>query len=110
MKKHEEVLLDKINHIIRDNLQNPDFQLSDLTKALAISRTKLYRKILKLTGEPPNKYIRNIRLEKAKKILEVGIYPTVKETAMKVGFRNADYFSKLFSQKYQILPKDLLKN
>jgi len=110
MKKHEEILLGKIDTLISKNIQNPDFQLSDLTEELAISRTKLYRKILKLTGESPNRYIRNIRLEKANEILTIGIYPTVKETAAEVGYRNADYFSKLFSQKYHILPKDLLKN
>lgn len=110
MKKHEEILLDKINALIEQNFKKPDFQLSDLTEVLEISRTKLYRKVLKLTGETPNRYIRSIRLEKANEMLKIGIYPTVKETAAEVGYRNADYFSKLFSQKYQILPKDLLKN
>jgi len=110
MKEHEKILLDKINYIITTNIQNIDFQLNDLIEELDISRTKLYRKILKLTGESPNRYIRTIRLTKAHEILKVGIYPTIKETAAAVGFKNADYFSKLFYQKYQILPKDLLKN
>jgi len=110
MKEHEKALLDKINHIITINIRNPNFQLSDLTEELNISSTKLYRKILKLTGASPNRYIRMIRLTKAHEILKIGIYPTVKETATAVGFKNADYFSKLFFQKYKILPKDLLKN
>jgi len=67
MKKHEEIFLDKINALITDNLKQPDFQLSDLTRELDISRTKLYRKVLKLTGESPNRYIRNIRLKKRMK-------------------------------------------
>ena len=64
----------------------------------------------KLTGMTPNNYIRTRRLEKAKNILEIGVYPTVKETAFSVGYRSSDYFSKQFYNKYKVLPRQVLKH
>ena len=110
MKKYEKIWLEQIDVIINGHLRNPDFQLMDITNELEISRAKLYRNILKLTGLPPTRYIRKIRLEKARKMLEVGIYPTIKETANEVGFRRPEYFSKLFYEEYKMLPSRFLRD
>ncbi len=109
MKRYQEVWLEQIDQLIDNNLSNPDFQLLDITRALKISRAKLYRDIMKLTGNSSSKYILKRRLERAKEILEIGIYPSVKETAMKVGFRKQDYFTKVFYKEYAILPSEILK-
>jgi len=109
MKQFDQAWLAKVNDIIDSNLENPDFQLIDITNKLNISRAKLYRKITKLTEYSPAKYIREKRLAKALEILEIGVYPTVKETSAAVGFRSAEYFSKLFFQKYKKLPSEYLK-
>jgi len=109
MKEFEENWLKRINAFIDENLQNPNFQLMDLTKELGISTAQLYRRISKLTGISPNKYIRQIRLRKAKEILERGTYPTVRETAESVGYLQPEYFTKLFKKEFNILPKDILK-
>jgi len=101
-------MLDKIDEIIDENLEDPNFQLSDITKVLGISRATLYRLLLKLTGLSPNQYIRKKRLKKAKELLEIGAYSTVKETALAVGFRKSSYFSKQFYEEFQIMPYDLL--
>ena len=108
MKEADRLLLDQLNDIITKNLHVPDFQLNDITEQLKISRTTLYRLIVKLTGMSPNNYIRKQRLEKAKEILEIGVYPTVKETALAVGFKNPSYFSRLFYEEFEITPFDLL--
>jgi len=109
MKQFDEVWLTNVDDIIEANIENPDFQLIDITSKLEISRAKLYRKISKLTGNVPAAYIRKKRLGKALKILEVGIYPTVKETSVAVGFRSPEYFSKLFYKEYNRLPSEYLK-
>lgn len=109
MKKYEQIWLNQINKLITDNLQNTNFQIADITASLEISRTKLYRDLLKLTGESPSRYIQSRRLERAKEILEIGVYPTVRETASEVGFKNTAYFSKLFLKKYKLSPKQILK-
>jgi len=107
MKQFDRVWINGINDIIDANLKNPDFQLIDITNQLEISRAKLYRKMTKLTGKSPAEYKK--RLTKALEFLEIGVYPTVKETSFAVGFRSPEYFSKLFFQEYKRLPSDFLR-
>ena len=109
MKQFDQVWLTNVDAIIEANMENPDFQLIDITNKLEISRAKLYRKVTKLTGSSPAEYIRKIRLSKALELLEVGVYPTIKETSAAVGFRSLEYFSKLFFQKYRRLPSEYLR-
>ena len=62
------------------------------------------RKIKKFTGLTPNKYIRTIRLQQAKTLLEHGM--SVKKTAYEVGFLKVGYFSKLFKEEFGKLPSE----
>jgi len=55
------------------------------------------------------KYITKKKLEKAKEMLEVGVFPTVRETAFKVGFERPEHFTKLFQKEYGFLPSVILK-
>lgn len=109
MKQYERLWLDKVNQLIEQNISNPTFSTNDLIPILAISRTKLSRDLVKLTGFPPSKYLLNKRLIKAKELLEIGLYPTIEMTALAVGFKNGAYFSKRFAQKYKVTPTAMLK-
>ena len=55
-------------------------------------------------GTSPKKYVTNLRLTQAKRILESGEYAYVYEIASAVGYDDALYFSKLFSQKFGYSP------
>jgi len=105
----EENWLREFNVFIDTNIQKADFQLQDICDELNISQSKLYRLVIKLTGLTPGKYITQKKLKKAKEMLEVGIFPTVKETAFKVGFERPEHFTKLFRKEYGILPSVILK-
>jgi len=63
--------------------------------------------MIELAGSTPNKYIRSIRLQKAKILLEEG--KSVKETAYQVGFQKVQYFSKLFKSEYGKSPSNYLE-
>ena len=55
-------------------------------------------------GISPKKYVTNLRLTQAQRILESGEYAYVYEIASAVGYGDALYFSKLFSQKFGYSP------
>ena len=61
---------------------------------------KIFRQILNC---PPNEYLINIRLEEAKKLLELGSY-TVQTVSEMVGYNDLHYFSRLFKKKEGISP------
>ena len=79
-------------------MNNSIFSNDYLAQILLMERSALYKKLKKLTGLTPAKYIRTIRLQKAKMLLEQGI--SVKETAYQVGFQKTAYFSTLFKQEF----------
>jgi AraC-like DNA-binding protein len=71
---------------------------------LSINRNVLYEKIKSLTGLTPTKYIRVIRLQKAKNLLAQG--KTIKEVSYEVGFQKPEYFSKMFKKQFGKLPSE----
>ena len=69
---------------------------------------KLNLKIKAHTGLTPNKYIIEVRLQKARILLEESPELTVKEVSYKIGFLKTAYFSKLFIERFGKRPSDVL--
>lgn len=61
------------------------------------------------TGDTPIRHLINIRLEKAKELLENGAGGSVQEIAASVGYDDAYHFSKLFKKRYGITPTQARK-
>lgn len=62
------------------------------------------------TGDTPIRYLINIRLEKAKQLLEDGHRRSIQEIAAMVGYDDAYHFSKLFKKRYGITPSEAKKH
>ncbi len=60
-------------------------------------------------GDTPIRYLINIRLEKAKMLLESGDSSSIQEIAGMVGYDDAYHFSKLFKKRYGISPSQARK-
>ena len=101
----EKRFLDKIQTLIEENLSDPDFGVDRLAAALDNSRPTLYRKIMALTGQPPNKFIQAYRLKRSVDLLK-SHYGNITEVAFKVGFSSSAYFSKCFKDTFQRSPSD----
>ncbi|WP_069658946.1 hybrid sensor histidine kinase/response regulator transcription factor [Arcticibacter eurypsychrophilus] len=92
---------------IEDKLTNPQLSVEDLSKHLNMGRSSLYRKILNLTGETPVEYIRSVRLEKARLLLENSDL-NIAQICYMVGFNMPNYFAKAFKAKYNMLPSQYM--
>ncbi len=62
------------------------------------------------TGNAPIRYLINIRLEKAKELLEGGYEGSIQELAAAVGYDDAYHFSKLFKKRYGLSPSMVRKS
>lgn len=62
------------------------------------------------TGKAPIRHLINIRLEKARELLEGGYQGSIQEVAALVGYDDAYHFSKLYKKKYGIAPSRARKN
>ena len=61
------------------------------------------------TGDTPIRHLINIRLEKAKELLEGGYGGSIQEVAAMVGYDDAYHFSKLFKKHFGISPSQARK-
>jgi signal transduction histidine kinase/DNA-binding response OmpR family regulator len=102
--------LDKMKQVVIQNLSDHHFGMPELASAAFLSERQLRRKLTELTGLPPVEFIRQIRLQQAKVLLEENVYSTVSEVSAAVGFNNPAYFSRLFSKMFGQAPQELMKS
>jgi ligand-binding sensor domain-containing protein/signal transduction histidine kinase/DNA-binding response OmpR family regulator len=100
-------LLNLIMKRVEDQLNDTELSVEELSRYVGMSRGSLYYKLLEITGLSPVEYIRTIRLEKAKALLETSDF-NVAQIAYMTGFGTPSYFSRKFKKKYGILPSEYL--
>lgn len=98
-------LLQQAINVINENISNPDFSVSELSAALNMHRTSLYKKLLYITGKTPIEFIRSIRLKKSVNLLETeGVY--ISEIAYLVGFNSPKVFASHFKDEFGCSPTE----
>lgn len=93
---------------IYSSINQNDINIYELSYKMAVSERQLYRKTTNLIHLTPNKYIRILRLHKAKEIIENYIQHSISQIAYAVGYNDVHYFSKLFQEQYDVSPKELV--
>lgn len=94
------------NHILL-NFQDCNYNLHDYLASLPFSTEYLTRMFKSKTGVTPLQYLKERRLERAAGILAVTIGKrNISETAQMCGFSDPLYFSRLFSKKYGVSPRN----
>ena len=95
--------LQHVNEIIEANLSNEKFGIEELSREMGMNRMSLYRKIKSATNKSGSQFIRELRLEKGKELLENEDI-TVSEVTYRVGFGSPTYFSKCFRDYFGVAP------
>lgn len=106
MSRQDREFLDRINSEIEKNIQESEYTIDALCTTLGISRSGLYKKMMALTGKAPLEYIRILRLEKGREMLENG-ETSVSQIAWSIGF-SPKQFSKHFKDEYGCLPSEYI--
>lgn len=95
----EDLFIQKFKAVVNENLSNADFEMPDLEKALAMSRSQIYRKIKALTDKSPSQLIRTIRLQQGRHLL-LTTQLTVSEIAYEVGYTAINNFSDAYLEEF----------
>ena len=103
-------LLEKATQIIKENFENPEFDMNLLASELGMGRSKLYTKLKEITGLTPNEFTLKLKLEEAMHLLNNAPHLNVTEISYQLGFSSARYFSKCFKTFYGIAPLNVRKN
>ncbi|WP_139958588.1 hybrid sensor histidine kinase/response regulator transcription factor [Flavicella sediminum] len=95
--------LEKLYVLMAENLDNQELDLDQFARALYINRTHFYQKVKSLTNHTPFELLKIYRLKKGAELLAEGGL-SVKEVAIRTGFKSRPHFTKLFKEKYNITP------
>ena len=103
MYPREAAFLQKINAVIVANMENELFDATALNREMNMSRTSLFRRLKPLIQQSPATYIKSIRLQKAKELLETTDI-SVGDAAFRTGFQTKSHFTKAFTDMFGFLP------
>lgn len=100
--------LEKVVSTVEMNLGDSEFDVDHLSRAVALSRTQVHRKLRALTGQAPAEYIRTARLQRALALLRERA-GTVSEISYQVGFGSPAHFSTVFSRQFGYPPSEVAR-
>jgi len=101
----EDEFVIKVREAVVQHLTAVNFTVEQLCKLVFMSHSQLHRKLEALTGCHPNKFIRIIRLNKAKELLK---HPanSIASIALDCGYNDPGYFARVFKQEYGVTPQE----
>ena len=103
LSQQDMVFLDKCYRIIDSHLDDEAFGVIGLSMEMGMSRTSIFSKVKALTGQSPQAFLTNYRLNKAMELLKTRDF-NISEVAYKVGFATLTGFSRSFKNKFGIPP------
>ena len=86
-----------------------NLKVDHFCKPLGRSKSQLYRKMILLTGQSPNTFIKDYRLKEALKSIQKRV-GNISEIAFTTGFSSPSYFTKCFKKKFGLIPADYLNS
>lgn len=89
--------------VVEESLSDPGFSVRDWASLLHMDRTTLFRKLKEETGQSPDDYLREARMQRAAELLgrRAG---NVAEVAEAVGFASVSSFSRRFRERFGQTP------
>jgi AraC-like DNA-binding protein/AmiR/NasT family two-component response regulator len=108
VQSKDQIFLQRVIRVMESNMHNPLFGSEQFADQMGICHRHLSRKLMFLTGQSSNEFIRRMRLQRAADLLnkQTG---KVKEVAHQVGFNNLSYFAKCFKELHKYSPSDYSK-
>lgn len=108
VKTKEDEFMERVRNSIQAHLDDTDFGVMHLCRAVFLSRTQLHKKLKALTGQSASLFIRQMRLRAGMNLLKTTNLG-VGEIAYQVGFDDPNYFTRCFTQEFGTPPSETRK-
>lgn len=105
VKGNDDELMERVMKSVNAHIDDSDFDIDTLTKDVGISRAQLHRKMKEITGVSTSMFIRNLRMERAAKLIQEGKI-NITQIAYEVGFTSEAHFSTVFRKHFGMPPKE----
>jgi signal transduction histidine kinase/DNA-binding response OmpR family regulator/ligand-binding sensor domain-containing protein len=102
----DDALLKRVMEVVEKKMGDEDFSVEELAQEVFLSRRHLDRKLPALTNLSCADFIRQMRLQRARELLEKNI-GSVAEIAFRVGFSSPSYFSSCFHEFFGFPPSEV---
>jgi CheY-like chemotaxis protein/nitrogen-specific signal transduction histidine kinase len=89
-------------------MSNFDYSVNDLINTLPHNRWQLNDRLKSVTGLTARQYIQEVRLTKARQLLENREVSAVKTAVYSVGMKDTKYFTRLFKKRFGRTPSSFL--
>lgn len=99
----------KITEYLKNSF-NRDVSITELAEKFNLNPTYMSRVFKQQTGRTPTRFLTELRINKAKKLLLMQTETEVKEVSATVGFQDQGYFSRLFKKETGFSPQEYRKN
>lgn len=101
----ERPFMDIVMEVMEKNYDNSEFGVQELADEMRMNRSVLSKKLNAEAGQPTAQFIRNYRLDIAKKMItENAANRNITEIAYRVGFNDPKYFTRCFTKQYGVSP------
>ncbi|MFY7670806.1 helix-turn-helix domain-containing protein [Tenacibaculum sp. MEBiC06402] len=108
LSKKEIKLIRKLASKITKNVSE-DYNVEEMALELGLTQAKLQEGFKLLFSRTVIEYIRHVRLEEARDLLNNTDY-NISQVVYAIGFSSRSYFSKIFKRKYGMSPSEFLNN
>lgn len=95
--------LTKLSSVLEKHYTNPELTIEDLANELHTSRTSLHLNLRRILQKSATELLNEYRLKKALVMLENNV--PINEIAYHCGYREPNYFSRVFKKHYQLPPQ-----
>ena len=104
----EEIFLRRARQLVFDHLDNEEYDREALASDMGTSSSTLYNKLRAATGMNVSTFIRDIRMEEAKRIATANPDIRISDLAYRIGFRDPRYFSTCFKKHFGMQPTEYI--
>jgi len=103
-EKVHKPFVEKLMEVMEGNYTNADFGVAELSEAMGVSMSVLNKKVSSNMGVRTTEFIRNYRLDIARKLILKKGGRNISEIAFSVGFNDPKYFTRCFTKLYGVSP------
>ena len=105
----DQIFISKLTENVLANMGNEHFGVKELVDVSGVSLYRLSRKLHSINKKTINQFIREVRLQKAREMLQNEAF-SVSEVAYKVGFSSPAYFNTCFHELFGYPPGKVRNN
>ena len=92
----------KIYNFIYENCGINSFSVEEVCEGLKVSKSTLYRRLKSELGFSPSGYIKEVKLQKSKNILENNPEVSIKYILNEIGWTNSTYFYDTYQKRFGV--------